>query len=88
MAINEKMRRLTAEVDVIFPFLYAPYEDRQDWLTYARANIAEARKYNKPVIPVIWPQYHDTTPGIGTTYMPIKFWEIQMKEIYNLSDAW
>ena len=87
MATNDKMRRLAAEVDVIFPSLYTPYENRQDWLTYARTNIAEARKYNKPVIPVIWPQYHDTTPGIGTTYMPIKFWEIQMKEIYNLSDS-
>ncbi|WP_222184157.1 hypothetical protein [Geminicoccus harenae] len=87
MATNEQMRRLAAEVDVIFPSLYTPYENRQDWLTYARANIAEARKYNKPVIPVLWPQYHDTTPGIGTTYLPIKFWEIQMKEVYNISDS-
>jgi hypothetical protein len=87
MAMNEAMRRLAAEVDVVFPSLYTPSENREDWLKYARTNIAEARKYNKKVIPVIWPQYHNTAPGIGTTYMPIKFWEMQLKEIYNLSDS-
>ena len=87
LATNETMRRLAAEVDVVFPSLYTSSENRDDWLTFARANIEQARKYGKKVIPAIWPQYHNTAPGIGTSYMPIKFWEMQLKELYNISDS-
>ena len=87
MAQNEQMRRLAAEVDVVFPSLYTISENRADWITFAQANIAEARKYNKPVIPFIWPQYHDTMLGLGTTYLPVKYWELQLNAIYPLSDG-
>ena len=88
MAQNEQMRRLAAEVDVVFPSLYTVSENRADWIKFAEANIAEARKYNKPVIPFIWPQYHDTMLGpLATTYLPTKFWELQLNTIYPLSDS-
>ncbi|WP_157505461.1 hypothetical protein [Geminicoccus roseus] len=87
MAQNEQMRRLAAEVDVVFPSLYTVSENRADWVTFANANIAEARKYGKPVIPFIWPQYHDTMLGLGTTYMPVNYWELQLNTIYPLSDG-
>jgi hypothetical protein len=88
MTQNEQMRRLAAEVDVVFPSLYTVSENRADWITFAKANIAEARKYNKPVIPFIWPQYHDTMLGpLATTYLPTRFWELQFNSIYDLSDG-
>jgi hypothetical protein len=87
MAQNEQMRRLAAEVDVVFPSLYTVTENRANWLTFAKANIAEARKYGKPVIPFIWPQYHNTMLGLGTTYVPARFWELQLNAIYPLSDG-
>jgi hypothetical protein len=88
MVQNEQMRRLAAEVDVVFPSLYTISENRADWITFAEANIAEARKYGKPVIPFIWPQYHDTMLGpLATTYLPTKFWELQLNAIYPLSDG-
>jgi hypothetical protein len=84
---NETMKRLAAEVDVVFPSLYTPAEKREDWLEFARTNIAEARKYGKPVIAFIWPQYHNTAIGIGTTYLPVNYWDLQMRYIYNLADG-
>ena len=87
MGQNEQMRRLAAEVDVVFPSLYTITENRDQWVTFAKANIAEARKYGKPVIPFVWPQYHDTMLGKGTEYLPIKFWELQLNTIYELSDG-
>jgi hypothetical protein len=84
---NEQMRRLAAEVDVVYPSLYTPSADRSDWVLYAQANIAEARKYGKPTIPFVWPQYHDTVPGLSAIYMPINFWELQLNTLYPLSDG-
>ncbi|HWL71732.1 MAG TPA: hypothetical protein VNS22_25595, partial [Geminicoccus sp.] len=69
------------------PSLYTITENRDQWVTFAKANIAEARKYGKPVIPFVWPQYHDTMLGKGTEYLPIKFWELQLNTIYELSDG-
>ena len=41
---------------MIFPSLYTVYDDQGHWLRFAEANMVEARRYGKPVIPFIWPQ--------------------------------
>ena len=84
---NEQMRQLSAEVDVVFPSLYTVADDQKGWLEYARTNIAEARKYGKPVIPFIWPQYHDYLPDIGTQYLPQSFWRMQLDTLRTITDG-
>lgn len=67
--------RLHEAVDVICPTIYQLYGDKpgertnaRRWEWYAEENIVEARKYGKPVIPVLWPQAKDTdtwVPNFG-----------------------
>jgi hypothetical protein len=48
-------------VDVIYPSIYQFYPDLEAQLVYVKANIKEARKYNKPIIVWMWSQFHDET---------------------------
>ena len=48
-AENRRLQRLADAVDIIFPSLYTFYDDPAGWVTYAVANIKEARSYGKPV---------------------------------------
>jgi hypothetical protein len=79
---NQRLRRLGDAVDVIFPSLYAFYDDIDGWLTYASANIAEARCYQKPVFAFIWPQYHKSRELIGGA-----FWRLQLETIFKHADG-
>ena len=73
--------RLAEHVDAIFPSLYTFYNDPTGWTLYARANIAEARAYGKPVYPVLWPQYHTggAEPAeLRGTNISASFWQQQL----------
>ncbi len=73
------------QVDAVFPSLYTFYGWR-DWIDYAVFNIAEARRYGKPVIPFLWPQYH----GSGQTpYQLIDgyYWRRQLEIVYRHADS-
>ena len=86
-ANNSRLKRLANEVDVVFPSLYTVYDNQRDWLTYAKANLAEARKYGKPVIPFIWPQIHDWNKVDGQKYMAASFWKTQLETVYSKADG-
>ncbi|MBS0191979.1 MAG: hypothetical protein U0573_04430 [Phycisphaerales bacterium] len=58
------------EMDVVNPSLYAFYDDEKGWLKFALANIEEAYKYGKPVIPFICPHYHHSDPKFRNTMIP------------------
>jgi|SRR5688572_19892171 hypothetical protein len=79
---NERLKPIADASDVIFPSLYTFYDDRDGWLTYAQANIAEAKQYGRPVYPFLWPQYH-------TTWGPIDrdFWRLQLETVYDNADG-
>lgn len=79
---NERLKPIAEVSDVIFPSLYTFYEDRDGWLTYANANIAEAKQYGRPVYPFLWPQYH-------TSWKPIDrdFWRLQLETVYDNADG-
>ena len=72
--------RLAQHVDYIFPSLYTFYDDQSGWVTYARANISEARAYGKPVYAFIWPQYHTGAKpeSLRGTTISAAFWQKQM----------
>jgi hypothetical protein len=86
-ANNDRLARLAKEVDVLFPSLYTMYDNKGDWVRYAKANIAEARQYGKKVIPFIWPQIHDWNKSDGQKYMSASFWKTQLQTMHDLADG-
>lgn len=82
---NVKLQPLADAVDIIFPSLYAFYEDAKSqacWGKYAAANIAEARTYGKPVWAFLWMKYHTTG-----NWIPAAFWREQLNTTYELADG-
>lgn len=86
-AQNDRMARLAAEVDVLFPSLYTQFNEPANWVKYAEANIAEARQYGKPVFLFLWPQFHNYNKSIGTRYLPISYWQLQLDTAKRLADG-
>ncbi len=107
-ANNAALQELADKVDVIMPSIYTFYPDyyedgsprlfeRDRWVTYATANLLEARQYGKPVISYIWPFYHG---GGGSAdpnapdyrywkYQPIggEFWKLILETNYAYADG-
>lgn len=69
-------KRLADHVDVLFPSLYAFYEDRRGFKDYAIANLKEARIYGKQVYPYIWPEYHDGNQLLRGKEIPEDYWRM------------
>ncbi|KAM3097248.1 hypothetical protein ACKFKG_08535 [Phormidesmis sp. 146-35] len=80
-AANEFLRPLTAKVDFIAPSLYTFYTDQDAWAAYARANIAEAQRFGKPVLPFLWPRYHMSNRLLAYSYIPGDFWLKQLQTV-------
>jgi hypothetical protein len=57
--------------------------DVNDWEIYARENIAEARKYGKPVYAYISP----TVEGAGDVSLAGEFWRTQLRTLRGLTDG-
>lgn len=74
-AANDKLKPLAAKVDFIVPSLYTFYDDQSAWETYAAANIAEARRYGKPVSPFLMMYYHDSNATLGSQPLPTDAWQ-------------
>lgn len=85
-ACNAYLRPIADKVDYIFPSLYTFYEDRHGWEIYAKANMAEARKYGKPVYPFIWMKYHDSSKLAGQD-VPADYWRMQLDIIKANADG-
>ena len=84
---NKFFASLANHVDVVFPSLYTFYNDQAGWEQYATANIAEARKYNKPVYAFIWPQYHGSNATIGGQHIAGDYWRKQLETVYQYADG-
>ena len=79
---NERLKPIADVSDVIFPSLYTFYDDRDGWLTYANANIAEAKQYGRPVYPFLWPQYHKSWKPLDRD-----FWRFQLETVFDNADG-
>lgn len=79
---NERLKPIADATDVIFPSLYTFYDDRDGWLTYANANMAEARQYGRPIYPFLWPQYHRSAKPIDRD-----FWRLQLETVFKNADG-
>lgn len=89
-AQNDTMQPLVASVAALYPSLYTFYDNPTDWVTYALANIAEARRMagGKPVYPFLWPQYHNSAPAdLRFQYIDSAYWEVQLQTVYEHADG-
>ena len=84
--INQAQTGLSHLVDVVFPSLYTQYPDQNGWARYAVENIIEAKRYNKPVYPFLWPQYHDSSE-LKLQYIPQDYFKMQIRLCEALCDG-
>lgn len=83
--LNLKLKPLGSAVDIIFPSVYAFYDDaasRQCWPAYARAQIKEARIYGKPVWAFHWMKYKSNRRWIARSD-----WRTHMETMYAAADG-
>lgn len=79
--------RLGAKVDCTFPSLYTFYDDQAGWERYARANITEARKVDKPVYAFLWMEYHKPDPDPRGELIAGDYWRRQLDIGRELTDG-
>jgi hypothetical protein len=79
---NKRLKPIADATDVIFPSLYTFYDDREGWLSYAKANMDEARQYGRPIYPFLWPQYHKSRQPIDRN-----FWRLQLETVFSSADG-
>jgi len=84
---NKALTPLANKVDIVFPSLYTFYKSPDEWEKYALANIQEARKYGKVVVPFIWPQYHGSNRLRKNDYINGHFWRRQLELMYKHADG-
>ncbi|MGA6828431.1 hypothetical protein ACO9S2_12545 [Nitrospira sp. NS4] len=86
---NDRLEGISQRVDALFPSLYTFYPDRQGWVTYAVAQITEARRkaHGKPVYAFLWPQYHESNRLLGHRPLDPDYWELQLNTVYQHADG-
>ena len=86
---NDRLERISDRVDALFPSIYTFYPDRQNWVTYAIAQIAEAKRKakGKPVYAFLWPQYHESNRLLGLHPLDQDYWELQLNTVYQHADG-
>ncbi|TNC52300.1 calcium-binding protein [Rubellimicrobium rubrum] len=86
-AANADLKRLADKVDIIFPSLYTFYNDPDGWSVYADAMMDAAERYGKPVVPFLWPRYHDSNSELG--FLPIErdFFQAQLTQLARSTDT-
>jgi hypothetical protein len=84
---NDRLAPLERRMDIIFPSLYAFYDDPAGWVTYATAQICEARRLSsKPVYVFLWFEFHPGSMAAGQ-FIPAAFWRLQLETVRRLADG-
>jgi hypothetical protein len=84
---NVRLLPLAAEMDVIFPSLYTFYSDQDGWQRFARAQVNDARMYQKPVYVFLWPEFHDSNRILGGHYIGDDYWRKELETAFELADG-
>ena len=86
---NDRLERISDRVDALFPSIYTFYPDRQGWVTYAIAQISEARRKanGKPVYAFLWPRYHESNLLLGNRPLDPDYWELQLNTVAQYADG-
>lgn len=86
---NDRLDELAAQLDALYPSLYTFYPDRQGWVTYAVAQLTEARRKanGKPVYAFLWPQYHESNAKLRLQPVEQDYWELQLNTVSQHADG-
>lgn len=87
---NIKLNKMAEYVDVTFPSLYTrPYTDQATWQRYAIRTLKEAKQYNKPVYPFIWPKRTGSSSKneFDGEYISAVFWRLQLETCRKYADG-
>lgn len=87
---NDRLAQIADHVDALYPSIYTYYPDRQAWVAYARAQIAEARRLakGKPVYGFLWPLYHNQgNELLGPRPIEPDYWDLQLTTIAQHADG-
>lgn len=83
---NDLLAAVEKRVDALYPSIYTFYPDRDGWVRYARAQVAEARRVSdKPVRAFLWPEYHSSGPVQG--FLPADYWRLQLETLREIADG-
>lgn len=82
-AANDVLRTLATDEDTLYPSLYTFYQDQAGWVTYAQANIVEARRMSplKRIVPFIHPQI--ATAELDGDLLSGAYWTLILTTIRN-----
>jgi hypothetical protein len=87
-ATSDYLRPLADSVDYMFPVLYTGITDMDAWERSAKSTIEDSRRYGKPVIPFIWPYYHEAAgPTLGVTEIPTADWQRELDLVREYADG-
>lgn len=78
---NEFLRPIAERVDFLAPEIYTYYDDRDGWLRFATASLAQSLRYGRPVTPIVWPRYHNGNDKLKYQLVPGDFWRLQLKTV-------
>lgn len=78
---NDDLKPIADAVDFIAPSLYTFYDDVDGWVKYAKANIAEAQRFGKPVLPFLWARYHVSNRQSKLKFLPGDYWKTQLQTV-------
>lgn len=86
---NDRLEGISSRVDALFPSIYTFYQDRQGWVTYAIAQIAEAKRKakGKPVYAFLMPRYHESNLLLGGSLLAQDYWELELNTVYQYADG-
>jgi hypothetical protein len=84
---NDFYKPLGEKVDVIFPSLYARYDDVEGWVQHAIVNLEEAKKYGKPVYAFITPYFVRSDKPYSKKPLDPAFWRRQLETVYGKADG-
>ena len=87
---NDRLAQIVDHVDVLYPSIYTFYPDRQAWVAYAKAQIAEARRLakGKPVYGFLWPLYHNQgNELLGSRPIEPDYWDLQLATMAQHADG-
>jgi len=86
---NDRLEELAAKLDALYPSLYTFYPDQQGWVTYAVAQLTEARRKarGKPVYAFLMPVYHESNRQLGLRPVESDYWELQLKTVAQYADG-
>jgi hypothetical protein len=84
--MNDLSAPIAAKADFVLPSLYTFYNDPGGWETAAIAVLQDARRFGKPVYPVLTFEFHNSTPLAGKQ-IPREFWRRELEVTRQYADG-